>query len=172
MLKMNALEDQEMIEALYAASRAGVKIRLNVRGICCLRPGVKGLSENIRVVSIIDRYLEHARIFYFRQGGSPAVFIASADFMTRNLSKRVELLVPIEDNAARKRLIGILETHFSDNTHARQLQADGTYVTLPFDSGKAVRSQEAFVKDAAKRAKQNVQAPDTLVPHLPVEAVK
>ncbi|MDB6072877.1 MAG: Polyphosphate kinase, partial [Verrucomicrobiaceae bacterium] len=172
MLKMNALEDREMIEALYAASRAGVKIRLNIRGICCLRPGVKGLSENIRVVSIIDRYLEHARIFYFRQGGSPAVFIASADFMTRNLSKRVELLVPIEDNAARKRLIGIMETHFSDNTHARQLQTDGTYVTLPFDSGKAVRSQEAFVKEAAKRAKQNVQAPDTLVPHLPMEAVK
>ena len=172
MLKMNALEDREMIEALYAASRAGVKIRLNVRGICCLRPGVKGLSENIRVVSIIDRYLEHARIFYFRQGGSPTVFIASADFMTRNLSKRVELLVPVEDNAARKRLIGILETHFSDNTHARLLQPDGTYVTLPFDSGKAVRSQEAFVKDAAKRARQNTQQPDTLVPHLPLEATK
>ena len=172
MLKMNALEDREMIEALYAASRAGVKIRLNVRGICCLRPGVKGLSENIRVVSIIDRYLEHARIFYFRQGGSPTVFIASADFMTRNLSKRVELLVPIEDNAARKRLISMLETHFSDNTQARLLQPDGTYVTLPFDSGKAVRSQEVFVKDASKRARQNTQQPDTLVPHVPLEAVK
>ena len=170
MLKMNALEDREMIEALYKASRAGVKIRLNVRGICCLRPGVKGLSENIRVVSIIDRYLEHARIFYFRQGGSPAVFIASADFMQRNLSKRVELLIPIEDNSARKRLIAILEMHFSDNTQARLLQADGTYVARALDSGKAIRSQEAFVKDAAKRAKQNTQPPDTLVPHLPLES--
>ena len=170
MLKMNALEDQEMIEALYKASRAGVKIRLNVRGICCLRPGVKGLSENIRVVSIIDRYLEHGRIFYFRQGGSPIVFIASADFMQRNLSKRVELLVPVEDSSARKRLISILETHFSDNTQSRLLQSDGTYVTLPIESGKAVRSQEVFVKDAAKRVRQNAPAPDTLVPHLPVEA--
>jgi polyphosphate kinase len=170
MLKMNALEDREMITALYQASRAGVKIRLNIRGICCLRPGVKGLSENIRVISIIDRYLEHARIFHFRQGGSPAVFIASADFMQRNLSKRVELLVPIEDNSARKRLINILETHFSDNTQARILQPDGTYVTPVIESGKAVRSQEVFVKEAAKRAKQNIQPPDTLVPHLPVEA--
>lgn len=170
MLKMNALEDREMITALYQASRAGVKIRLNIRGICCLRPGVKGLSENIRVISIIDRYLEHARIFHFRQGGSPAVFIASADFMQRNLSKRVELLVPIEDNSARKRLINILETHFSDNVQARILQPDGTYVTPVIESGKAVRSQEVFVKEAAKRAKQNIQPPDTLVPHLPVEA--
>jgi len=169
MLKMNALEDPEMIKALYEASRAGVKIRLNVRGICCLRPGVKGLSENIRVLSIIDRYLEHARIFYFRQGGSPAVFIASADFMTRNLSKRVELLAPIEDNSARKRLIGILETHFSDTTQGRLLQSDGSYVTIPFESGKALRSQEVFVKEAAKRARQQTQPPDTLVPHLPLD---
>ncbi len=170
MLKMNALEDVEMIKALYEASRAGVKIRLNVRGICCLRPGLRGLSENIRVVSIVDRYLEHARIFYFRQGGSPALFIASADFMTRNLSKRVELLVPIEDGSARKRLIAILETFFTDTAQARQLQSDGTYVALPFESGKAVRSQEAFVKEAAKRARAQAQPPDTLVPHLPVDA--
>jgi len=168
-LKMNSLEDREMIEALYKASQAGVKIRLNVRGICCLRPGVPGISENIRVVSIIDRYLEHARIFAFRQGGSPAVFIGSADFMNRNLSKRVELLVPVEDGAARKRLLGILETHFTDNTQARELHANGMYRTVAAESARPVRSQEVFAKEAAKRAKQATETPDVLVPHLPKE---
>lgn len=166
MLKMNALEDHEMICALYKASQKGVKIRLNVRGICCLRPGVKGLSENIQVVSIIDRHLEHARIFAFKQGGAPVVFIASADFMSRNLSKRVELLVPIADSAARKRLLGILETFFSDTTNARVLHADGVYKAIT-DAPKAVRSQEVFSKEAAKRVKQHVQSPDILVPHTP-----
>lgn len=167
MLKMNALEDREMIEGLYRASQAGVKIRLNVRGICCLRPGVKGVSENIRVVSIIDRYLEHARVFCFRQGGSPAVFIASADFMSRNLSKRVELLVPIADSAARKRLLAIMETFFTDTANARVLQADGMYVRPPVESGAPVRSQLVFTKEAAKRSKLHTQAPDILVPHTP-----
>jgi polyphosphate kinase len=166
MLKMNALEDREMIEALYEASRAGVKIRLNIRGICCLRPGVKGLSENISVVSIIDRYLEHARIFWFRQGGKNAVFIASADFMNRNLSKRVELLVPVEDKEARKRLTHILETHFKDTSRGRVLRSDGTWVIPSLPSTKVVRSQEVFAKEAAKRAKQNTAA-DVLVPHTP-----
>lgn len=167
MLKMNALEDREMIEALCEASCAGVKIRLAVRGICCFRPGAKGVSENIRVISVIDRYLEHARIFYFRQGGRPAVFIASADFMTRNLSKRVELLIPVEDSAARKRLIQILEVCFSDNKQARLLGADGRYTLLSPGTSKAVRSQDAFTKDAAKRARQRSQSPDVLVPHMP-----
>ena len=167
MLKMNALEDREMIQALCEASCAGVKIRLAVRGICCFRPGIKGVSENIRVISVIDRYLEHSRIFYFRQGGRPAVFIASADFMTRNLSKRVELLVPIEDSAARKRLIQILEVCFSDNVQARLLGSDGRYKLLKPDGGKQVRSQEAFTKEAAKRARQRSQSPDVLVPHMP-----
>jgi polyphosphate kinase len=166
MLKMNALEDRQMIEALYKASRAGVRIRINVRGICCLRPGVKGLSENIRVVSIIDRYLEHARIFYFRQGGTPAVFIASADFMKRNLSKRVELLTPIEDSAARKRLVHILETTFADTSQAHVLQADGTYQPAKVER-MPLRSQEAFAKEATKRARQATHAPDVLIPHTP-----
>ncbi|MFZ4594958.1 MAG: polyphosphate kinase 1 [Verrucomicrobiaceae bacterium] len=167
MLKMNSLEDREMIEALYAASQAGVSIRLNIRGLCCLKPGIKGISENIRVVSIIDRYLEHARIFCFRQGGSPVVFIASADFMNRNLSKRVELLIPIDDGAARKRLISILETFFTDNVQARVLGPDGSYTPVPQESNKPIRAQESFAKEAAKRAKQHSQTPDTLVPHLP-----
>ncbi len=168
MLKMNALEDPVMIEALYAASKAGVKVLLNVRGICCLRPGVKGLSENIRVISIIDRYLEHARIFWFRQGGEPAVFIASADFMTRNLSKRVELLVPIDDAEAKERLEEILRTQLADNTQARLLKPDGTYVPVKAERSKpALRSQEFFAKESAKRAKARVVSPDVLIPHKP-----
>jgi len=168
MLKMNSLEDAEMIDALYAASKAGVQIQLSVRGICCLKPGVKGLSENIRVISIIDRYLEHARIFWFRQGGSPVVFIASADFMNRNLSKRVELLVPIEDSDARATLLDILETQFKDNTQARVLNKDGSYTLLkPTGKIKAVRTQELFTKQATRRHRPRAQSPDVLVPHLP-----
>jgi polyphosphate kinase len=171
MLKMNALEDLQMMEALYAASQAGVKVQLNIRGICCLKPGVKGLSENIRVVSIIDRYLEHARIYWFRQGGDPVVFISSADFMTRNLSKRVELLTPIEDSACKKRLQEILLTHFADNVQARQLDKDGNYTPVPRPSAKsktkAVRSQEFFAKQAVRRHRPRAQSPDLLVPHVP-----
>lgn len=166
MLKMNALEDREMIKALYEASQAGVRVRLNVRGICCLRPGVKGLSENINVLSIIDRYLEHARIYHFRQGGRPVVFISSADFMNRNLSKRVELLVPVEDKEAKKRLTHILETHFADTSRGRALKSDGTW-SPPSHSPKAQRSQDFFAKEAAKRRRQRNQAPDVLIPHVP-----
>ncbi|MDZ4288838.1 MAG: polyphosphate kinase 1, partial [Prosthecobacter sp.] len=167
MLKMNALEDGEMIEALYEASKTGVKIRLNVRGICCLRPGMKGLSDNISVISIIDRYLEHARIFYFRQGGHPAIFISSADFMSRNLSKRVELLVPVEDGPAKKRLIHILETHFADTARGRILKADGSWHGIQAPAKKAIRSQETFAKEAARRVRQRNQSPDVLIPHVP-----
>lgn len=167
MLKMNALEDRQMIEALYQASQAGVKIRLNVRGICCLRPGVKGLSENITVISIIDRYLEHARIYHFRQGGRPVIFISSADFMNRNLSKRVELLVPVEDKDAKKRLTNILETHFNDTSRGRVLKADGTWVFQTSSSSKLQRSQQSFAIEAAKRLRLRNQAPDVLVPHVP-----
>jgi polyphosphate kinase len=168
LMKMNSLEDREMIEALYAASTAGVKIRINVRGLCCLRPGIKGVSENIQVVSIIDRYLEHARIYCFRQGGRRQVFISSADFMNRNLSKRVELLVPVEDARARKRLFGILETTFNDTARARVLKSSGVYEpAVAQGGGKQVRSQEVFAKEAARRARAKGQAPDVLVPHVP-----
>ena len=113
--KMNSLVDEEIIHALYAASRAGVKIRLNVRGICCLRPGVKGASETIEVVSIVDRFLEHARIFYFRNGGDEEVYLASADWMARNLDRRVELLFPVEAEAAKAKVLAALDTLFQDN---------------------------------------------------------
>lgn len=166
-LKMNSLEDPQMIQELYAASKAGVKVHLCVRGICCLRPGIKGLSENIRVVSIIDRYLEHGRIFWFRQGGNPVVFIASADFMNRNLSKRVELLTPIEDADARKRLEELLDTQFADTVQARELDKDGVYLPVKTLKRKPLRSQEYFAKQAARRHRSRSQSPDLLVPHVP-----
>ena len=125
--KMNSLVDEEIIRALYAASGAGVKIQLNVRGICCLRPGVKGASENIEVVSIVDRFLEHARIFYFRNGGDEELYLASADWMPRNLDKRIELMFPVESVECRMRVVQALDATLQDNVKARVLQADGSY---------------------------------------------
>lgn len=141
--KINALVDPVLIDALYQASQAGVQIRLNVRGICCLRPGVKKLSENIEVTSIVDRYLEHARIIYFHHGGDPRVFIASADWMPRNLDRRIELLVPVEDPRCVERLTDILEVYFRDNVKARKLLPDGSHARLRPDEGEtAVRAQQ------------------------------
>ena len=127
MVKINSLVDPWIIEALYAASNAGVKIDMIIRGICCLRPGVPGLSENISVISIIDRFLEHNRIFYFYQGGEKKVYISSADWMPRNLDRRIELLVPIESPSLRDRLISILNIYFKDTVKAWELQPDGYY---------------------------------------------
>ncbi len=145
--KLNSLVDPAIIDALYEASKAGVKIRLNIRGICCLRPGVKGLSENITVVSIVDRFLEHARLFFFYHGGDERVFISSADWMPRNLDRRVELLVPIEDKACRARLISILETYFDDNVKAKRLHGDGTYSRVKPGKSAPHRSQEALFRE-------------------------
>jgi len=125
--KMNSLIDDDIIEALYAAAGAGVTIQLNVRGICALRPGVAGLSENIEVVSIVDRFLEHSRIYYFLNGGDEEVYLASADWMTRNLDKRVELMFPVEDAAPRAKVMYTLRAMFRDNVKARRLGADGVY---------------------------------------------
>ncbi|HMC11490.1 MAG TPA: polyphosphate kinase 1, partial [Pirellulaceae bacterium] len=125
--KINSLVDPEIVNGLYAASQAGVTVRLNIRGVCCLRPGVQDLSQNISVVSIVDRYLEHSRIFHFHHGGDDLVFISSADWMPRNLDRRIELLIPVEDQAAKARLIAVLGTYFEDNVKARALQPDGSY---------------------------------------------
>jgi polyphosphate kinase len=153
--KVNSLVDPALIDALYAASRAGVQIRLNVRGICCLRPGVPGMSENISVISIVGRFLEHARVFYFHHGGDERVYISSADWMPRNLDRRVELLVPVEDTAARRRLINILEIYFRDTVKARRLRSDGTYERLaPESRQKSVSSQETLYRQA-RQAIQN-----------------
>ncbi|MFM7842643.1 MAG: polyphosphate kinase 1, partial [Planctomycetota bacterium] len=155
--KLNSLFDPEIIEALYQASQAGVKVRLNVRGICCLRPGVPGLSENISVVSIVDRFLEHARILYFYHGGDERLFISSADWMPRNLDRRVELLVPIEAPLAKQRLVSILDYYFQDNEKARQLQSDGNYQRVKASKRKSFRSQERLYQDLAQAAAQAEQ---------------
>jgi polyphosphate kinase len=139
--KVNALVDTEVIDALYRASQAGVKIQLNVRGICCLKPGVKGLSESIRVVSIVDRYLEHARIIYFRHGDNTELFISSADWMPRNLDRRVELLVPVDDRECRKKLLDTLRSYFKDDTNSWEMQSSGRYKRNK-GSGDPVRIQK------------------------------
>ena len=167
--KVNSLQDPDIIEALYKASKAGVTVKLNVRGICCLRPGVKNLSENIVVTSIIDRYLEHPRVMLFHQGGQNKVFISSADWMVRNLEKRVELLVPIEDNDSKKRLIKILKTYLDDNVKARLIKGDGSYTMVERKGRKkAIRSQEVLNREARRAAKKAEQERGmTLEPHLP-----
>ncbi|MDZ7617033.1 MAG: polyphosphate kinase 1 [Patescibacteria group bacterium] len=147
MAKINSLQDLEIIRALYQASQAGVKILLNVRGICCLRPGVKGISENIEVTSIIDRFLEHSRIFYFRNGGHEEVYLGSADWMRRNLSRRLEILFPIVDRNLRRRVIDILEICLADNTKASRLLSDGTYAPI-VRSGPKTRAQEQLYRNA------------------------
>lgn len=148
--KVNSLVDPVMIQALYKASQAGVPIELNVRSICCLRPGVAGLSETIRVVSIVDRFLEHARIFHFHHGGDSRVLISSADWMGRNLDRRVELLVPIEDPSCRTRLLQILEQYFQDNVKAKQLLSDGRYVPVEPGDQPPHRSQYELYKNAVQ----------------------
>lgn len=139
--KMNSLSNQSMIDKLYEASQAGVKIELIVRGVCCLRPGVPGVSENIRVISIVDRYLEHSRIVAFAGGGQDEVYISSADWMTRNLSRRVELLCPVNDPAIRESLMKLLELNLQDNVKARQLTSMGAYVRVDPAGQAPLRSQ-------------------------------
>ncbi|MFO0924833.1 MAG: polyphosphate kinase 1 [Pirellulales bacterium] len=165
--KLNSLVDPEIIEALYRASHAGVTIRLNIRGTCCLRPGVPGLSENITVVSIIDRFLEHARILYFYHGGDEQVYISSADWMPRNLDRRVELLVPIVHPPSRKRLVEILDTYFRDNLNSWQLQNDGTYKRLqPEGNHPPTRAQKILFEQASSGLKQAEQMRRTIFePH-------
>ncbi len=149
--KMNALVDAQIIRALYRASQAGVGIDLLVRGICCLKPGVPGLSDRIRVRSIVGRFLEHSRIFFFRNGGEEEVYLSSADWMPRNLNRRVETLFPIERKDLRDRLIAILDLHWRDTVKARELQPDGSYLPLtPRQDEEPVNSQEEFLRIAQR----------------------
>jgi len=148
---VNSLEDRDICIALYRASQAGVRVMLNVRGICCLRPGLPDVSRNITVRSIVDRYLEHARIFYFRNGGHEEVYLASADWMRRNLDHRVEILFPVGDANLRRRLIGMLKVCFDDNVKARELQSDGSYRSVA-QQGPRVRAQEVLYKEALAAA--------------------
>jgi polyphosphate kinase len=145
--KLNGLLDKEVVQALYRASNAGVRIDLNVRGLCALRPGVKGVSENIKVSSIVGRFLEHARIFYFRNGGDEEVFLGSSDLMPRNLHRRVEVLFPVLDESYLRVLVDqILPVHLRDNVKSRDLLPDGTYVRRKVKKGEErVDSQEWLI---------------------------
>jgi polyphosphate kinase len=153
-VKLNGLLEASVVQALYRASQAGVKIDLICRGVCALRPGIPGVSDNIRVVSVVDRFLEHSRIFFFGNAGNPQVLIGSADWMDRNLSRRVEVVFPIEQPDLKQRLINeILATTLADNVKARELLSDGSYRRVtPKDGEATVRSQERFLKIAAENA--------------------
>jgi len=150
--KMNALIDRSTIRKLYEASQAGVQIDLIVRGICCLRPGLPGISENIKVISIVDRFLEHSRIYYFQNGGEPEIYSGSADWMPRNFKRRVEILYPIKNDDLKTRILNvILMTYLNDNVKARLMQGDGSYIRIkPKDGEKPLRSQFELIAIARK----------------------
>jgi len=150
--KMNALVDARMIRWLYKASAAGVRIHLIIRGICCLRPGIPGISDTIQVISILDRFLEHTRIYYFHNGGDPEIFSGSADWMPRNFKRRVEALFPIEERRLKTRIIDeILMTYLNDNIKARFMKSDGTYERVVRPKGRRkVRSQSKLIAIARK----------------------
>ncbi|WP_312427725.1 RNA degradosome polyphosphate kinase [Lacrimispora sp.] len=160
MAKMNSLCDKEIIAALYEASCAGVKIELIVRGICSLKAGVPGLSETITVHSIIGNFLEHARIFYFENDNSPELYMGSADWMPRNLDRRVEIMFPVEDEMLQEQIIHLLKVQFQDNVKAHILKADGTY-EKPDKRGKVlVNSQEQFCEEAIQNVKAELGKSD------------
>ena len=172
MAKMNSLCDKEIIAALYEASCAGVNIQLLVRGICSLKAGIPGLSENIAVHSIVGNFLEHARIFYFKNDGAPELYMGSADWMPRNLDKRVEIMFPVEDEELKERVREILEIQLEDNVKTHILQPDGTY-EKPDKRGKAlVNSQEYFCREAVSMVKKELGRLDPLSNRVfyPVEA--
>jgi polyphosphate kinase len=139
-VKVNSLVDPDMTEALYAASQAGVQIDLIVRGICSLRPGVAGVSENIRVRSIVGRFLEHSRVYWFANDGNPQIYLSSADLMERNLDRRVETAFPIEGKKLQQRIRHTLDLHLSDNTGASLLQSDGEYLHTSPREGEPVHN--------------------------------
>jgi polyphosphate kinase len=150
-IKINSLVDADMILLLYKASMAGVKIDLNMRGICCLKPNLPGISENIRVISIVGRFLEHSRIYYFENNGNPKIFLSSADLMPRNLNRRVEILFPIEDPDLKNKIIHILDVIFRDNHNARLLLPDGKYIRLtPKKNEPRFSSQRYFREEILK----------------------
>ncbi|WP_150271556.1 polyphosphate kinase 1 [Paenibacillus tepidiphilus] len=138
--KMNSLSNQEVIDSLYGAAQAGVSIDLIIRGVCCLRPGIEGLSERISVRSIVDRFLEHSRIYYFENGGEPEIYLSSADWMTRNLTRRIELMCPVKDSLIQSQLVNILELSLHDNVKSSFLQPNG-YYERPDDKKAPFRSQ-------------------------------
>jgi polyphosphate kinase len=152
--KMNAIVDEDVIEALYRASVAGVDVSLLIRGICCLRPGVEGVSENIEVRAIVDRFLEHGRVFSFANGGKREIYISSADWMPRNFHRRVEVMVPIEDEDIKTRIGEILDIQLSDTVKAWRLRSDGSYARVePTSEAPPLRSQQRFIEMARDKVK-------------------
>jgi polyphosphate kinase len=156
-LKMNALVDARCIQALYEASQAGVRIDLNVRGICCLRPGVEGVSENIRVCSVVGRFLEHSRVYAFRRGEETRVLMGSADLMPRNLESRVELVAPVEEAALKAELLDVLERSLADNVNSWDLSADGSWSRRQPD-GEARNVQAELMERHSARAAEHLAA--------------
>jgi polyphosphate kinase len=169
-VKLNSLVEESLIVALYEASQAGVKIDLIVRGICCLRPGVPGVSENIRVTSIVGRFLEHSRIFYFGNDGKPKVYLGSADWMPRNLFRRVEVVFPVLDPGLRKRIIDvIIAGYLSDCVKARVLGSDGVYTRAACPPGQEPTQVQLHFrnlarKSASHRVESNTEKLPLLVP--------
>jgi len=152
--KMNSLVDKPMIRKLYRASQAGVKVELSVRGMCCLRPGVPGVSETITERSVVGRFLEHSRIYWFRNGGDDEVLLGSADLMPRNLNRRVEIIFPVQDKGILRRIRDeILPMYLADNQKTRVLDADGSWTHIwPEDGEEALNAQEWFVAKARETA--------------------
>jgi polyphosphate kinase len=155
-VKMNALVEPTVIDALYRASQAGTRIELVIRGTCCLRPGIEGLSENIRVISVVDKFLEHSRIFYFENAGAPEIFLGSADWMPRNFFRRIEVMFPVEDPRLKARITEeLLQVVLNDTIKARKLEADGSYSRLkPPEGQTGVRSQVIFQTLARESARE------------------
>jgi len=151
-LKMNSLVDTQVIKLLYKASNEGVKIDLIVRGICCLKPNIKNLSENITIRSIVGRYLEHSRIYYFSNNNNPLIYLGSADLMPRNIDRRVEVLFPIENKNLKEKVVNILNTQFSDTQKARQMKSDGTYSYL---KSRKINSQELLYNYYSNQDKED-----------------
>ena len=163
MFKMNALVDPRIIRALYKASRAGVRIQLLVRGICCLRPGVAGVSENIEVTSVVGRFLEHSRVYYFHNAGVEELYVGSADLMPRNIDHRVEVLVPIREPAMIRTIRDeVMAVYLTDNVKARVMQPNGSYTRRKVADGrKQINAQEQLLlkRRAAARGKKNNRKP-------------
>jgi polyphosphate kinase len=151
-LKMNALVEQSMIEALYRASQAGLKVRLLIRGICCLRPGIPGVSENIEVRSLVGRFLEHSRIIRFENGGKPEIYLGSADWMPRNLFGRVETTFPLTNPRVHDHVQEIIDWFWRDNVKAKVMASDGHYHLRPVE-GERFNAQEEFIAEAQRRRK-------------------
>ena len=167
-MKLNSLVDEEIIVALYEASAAGVQIDLIVRGICCLRPGLPGVSENIRVQSIVGRFLEHSRIYYFGNAGKPLVYLGSADWMQRNFDRRVEVVFPVEDEILKARITDeILPAFLHDDVKARVLRTDGTYERRRPGKGEPVQQAQLMFRQLARKAQSAAVAvaPSPLHPH-------